>query len=432
MRSRKSNRSSSLWPLVLHVCVAAVAITEQQHDVAMIEIGAQRLLEHLHDRAILDYNPTSHYRQLQAANETDGVVSSSSDLTDICRAVEASFRSESSVECRCMGSLHRSFSMSCEYKEEVCSNSDASVVCGKPQLAVSMVQGNVFSSTTCVKNYRRGMLPMDDTCVFVDACPHAARDGFCSCTASYGGAICRECEVCPGGRSISVDCTNINVEAVTKQCQPVDLDLDLSTGSGSLAGFAPTFSGFCSELEQVLDNRIACDCTDAVGGSFSLSCHTTEDVCRKDGRLCGKVKSTVEVTDGTIHMVTTCGTYTSEPFLGGETCTHIQPCPEGQDGVCGCWATYDGKKCNACEVSQNGSGITIDCSNVHENAIVKEYQPVNLTTSYEFLPNYPVAPKEEVVLGSSNKGTATSNSLFATGFIGLVMTLMCALLTSLS
>jgi hypothetical protein len=435
---------------------AAVASTEVDGGAksSMMEIGTQRLFEHLHDRAILDYNHSDillRGRQL-VTPQTDGtsVVTAAAvvgdDLKGICQAVQDSFTQ--AVDCRCMGSLHNSFSMSCEYRQELCHESpSAGRTCGQPQIAVSMVEGHIFSSTTCVKNYRRGMLPMEDTCVFVDACPHASsRDGFCGCTASYGGHVCRSCEVCPDGQSISVDCTDRNVEAVTKQCQPVDLDLQLTAGSGSsLTGFAPSFDGFCSQLEQALDNKVTCDCTDAVGGNFALSCQTNEPVCVNDGRHCGDVQSTVEVVDGQMDRITSCAKYTSEPFQDGETCTIMQLCPasttnttttttaapsdgEGRPAataagvdVCGCWATYNGKKCNSCEVctmttaGEGGddgitttSGLTLDCSNVHENAIVEQCQPLDLSTSYEFLPNYPVAAHESIVsIGNSKSAAAT-------------------------
>lgn len=378
-------------------------------DEGMIDQGgaADRLLEHLYDRAILKYEKDPNRRLLSSDNPLD----------EICRVVQDSFNK--TVDCRCLGSLHSSFSMSCEYDQEICSSASSSMSCGQPQIAVSMVEGKIFSSTTCVKNYRRGMLPMEDTCVFVDACPNAALDGFCGCTASYGGHVCGSCEICPGGRAISVDCSNLNVEAVTKTCQPVDLDLNLSGGSGSLAGFAPSFSGFCTELEQQLNNKIACDCSDAVGGSFAITCQTTEEVCMNDETHCGQVKSTVDVVDGKMDTVTSCGKYTSEPFMGGETCTGIQLCTDG-NSVCGCWATYDGEQCNSCKMCEGGKGLTLDCSNVHNDAIVEQCQPLNLTKSYEFLPNYPVGSEEQISRPSSGTPIIRLTLVVVTTFFGAI------------
>lgn len=409
----KTFGSTGFPSLFLWVCLSWFVA---HAEIEVTELGAERLLEHLHDRAIIDYNKDQNQRQLQVTSDGEN------PLDDICRVVQDSFNK--SVDCRCMGSLHNSFSMSCEYEEEICSSSSSSMSCGQPQIAVSMVEGKIFSSTTCVKNYRRGMLPMEDTCVFVDACPNAARDGFCGCTASYGGHVCGSCEVCRGGRSISVDCSNLNAEAVTKACQPVDLDLNLAAGSGSLAGFAPSFSGFCTELEQKLNNKVACDCSEAVGGSFSLTCQTTEEVCMNDATHCGEVKSTVEVVDGKMDTITSCGKYTSEPFLGGETCTGIQLC-EDRNSVCGCWATYDGEHCNSCEICQGGNGLTLDCSNVQKDAFVDQCQPLNLTSSYEFLPNYPVGSEEQISNRPSSGALAVGVSLaLVASVIGGIITTM--------
>jgi hypothetical protein len=449
---------ASLWLLLLFVggvvptgvdaVAGTIAPRRTAKEVEDVMDARRRLFEHLHDRTILDYHhellggDDRRGRQLEttaAATTTAGVAAPADDdddpMTSICRAVQDSFAPQHEVDCRCMGNVRNggSFSMSCDYGKELCHESAAAgLTCGRPQIAVSMVDGHIFSSTTCISQYRRGMLPMDDTCVFVDACPHDFRDesrrgvqeeedgaggAFCGCTASYGGQVCGRCEVCPNGRSITVDCSNVNVEAVTKQCQELDTDLHLAAGAGQLAGFAPSFSGFCTQLEKAVNDTIACDCTNAVGGTFGVTCKTTEPVCVNDERHCGMVKSTVNVVDGRMDQVVSCGTYTSEPFSGGETCTGIQLCSSSDaattTAACGCWATYNGQKCNSCEVcgdDDGGNGLTLDCSNVHENAVVEQCQPLNLTTSYEFLPDYPIAARESIVFsGESSSSNQKKN-----------------------
>jgi hypothetical protein len=263
-----------------------------------------------------------------------------------------------------------------------------------------------------------------------------------------------------------VDCTNVNVEAVTKQCQPIDVDLDLAGGAGQLTGFAPTFNGFCTQLEQALNNQVSCDCTDAVGGTFALTCQSIEPVCgtnddnnnnnnvdnNHQNPHCGHVKSTVEVVNGQMDRIISCSKYTTEPFAGGETCTGIQLCSaaatgdkddtttstppsvgllvtNGANNVCGCWATYNGQPCNACHVcdiqeddnnnstNTNTRGLTLDCSNVQEHAIVEQCQPLTLATSYEFLPNYPVAAREAIGVAA---GRSNGPSRVVTGMVGIL------------
>lgn len=309
------------------------------------------------------------------------------DVQNICAVIELSF--EGNVECNCVGTLYGSFSIACDYAEPVCNDSDKGRTCGKPKVAVTMVNGVMFSATTCVLEYKRGTVELADTCVFVDACQDD-EEGFCDCTASYDGKICRSCDVCDGGQALTVDCTNINVEAVSKQCSPVDMDLHLDGGAGHLAGFGPVFSGFCSNLESNLENRIACDCTDAVGGTFSITCETVEHECFNDH--CGNVVSRVDVVEGDIYSVTACATYDA-PFEG-ETCTALQ-FSEATGGISGCVAHYDDTRCNYCGVCADGKSLKLDCSNVFHLAVISECQEVSRDTSYEFLPNYDFPREDE-------------------------------------
>lgn len=256
---------------------------------------------------------------------------------------------------------------------------------------------------------------MRDTCVFVDVCGDSRKsmnesdntDLLCDCTASYGGEICSTCEICPGGSAISVDCTNVNAEAVTQQCQVVDLQVDgLVSGNGTaaIAGFAPNFSGFCSELENALDNRIACDCSDAVGGSFSVSCRTLESVCAPN-HGCGVVESTLAISDGRKDGLTSCVHHEAAPFEGTLSCTSLQLEKEDSSKIHSCWAMVNGTICESCHVCSAGRGVTLDCANVNSAAVVSECQEVNLTSSYEFIPNF----KYEVPESPSSSAASTSS-----------------------
>lgn len=312
-------------------------------------------------------------RRLQTT-ETDDPTS----IDQICSVIEGSF--EKDVTCKCVGNNANSFSINCEHENILCSENSSGRVCGKPQLAVSLINSEVFSATTCLKNQSHGMLPMLDTCVFVDACED--KSGFCGCTASYGGHVCEKCEICDDGHGISIDCSKVNWEAVTTECAAVDLDLHLGSGAGHIVGFAPQFEGFCSQIEQALDNTIQCDCTEASGGTFQLTCETTEELCYNSN--CGHVKSTVEVKEGEINSINSCATHQAPQ---GETCTKLVMC-DG-DRICGCHARYNDEMCASCEVCEGG--IQLDCSNVHPEAHIDKCQPVDRANAYEFLPDYSVS-----------------------------------------
>jgi hypothetical protein len=364
-------------------------------------------------------------------NEHPVTTTSSLALQTICQAVQASF--DQDVSCTCEGATLDSFSISCQYATIVCHED----TCGRPQIAVSIASGSVFSATTCIAQYTRNQQALLDTCVFVNACPQGSDNddadagtttSFCDCTASYGGSICGACTVCDGGRSLSVDCANVNVEAVSasQSCTAIDLDWHLADGAGSLAGFAPVWDGFCSQLEASLNNTIVCDCTNAVGGTFALQCHTTEPVCvnqasladnestlakvpNDDSAFCGSVSSTVNVVNGQMESVTACTTFEA-PL--GETCTALQQCPTLSDSgetahtdsqaICGCLATYNGVPCTSCTVCDDQASLTLDCSNVYEHAATEQCQPVK--NSYEFLPYYTKALSSSSSSSSSSSG----------------------------
>jgi hypothetical protein len=328
-------------------------------------------------------------------------------LEQICSVIETAFDAEqNAVQCDCAGTVASALSISCKYTTAVCNDGAANDrICGKPQIAVSMVDGRVFSATSCVSEYYRGVLPLQDTCVFVDACHDSDENTFCDCTASYGGQICGQCEVCESGRAITVNCSNVNPEAITRECAAVDLDLDLTHGAGLVAGFAPVWDGFCSELEKAASptNNIGCDCSSADGGGtdFDITCSTKQPICMPGASIhCGQVASNVKVVAGAVQSVTACADYVDnketdkdDPFAG-QTCTEIEFCDSGkldsgnEQQICGCRATFDGDACNSCEICADGASLTLDCSNVRPQAVIAQCQAVSARSAYEFLPRY--------------------------------------------
>ena len=381
---------------------------------------------------------------------------SSFDLQAMCHVIEQSFSEVYNVTCHCAGNVIDNFSIACDYEKQIC---DAKNTCGTPQIAISMVKQQIFSSTTCIHNYTRNNVLQNDTCVFVDTCASAKPDPnsgtesastnrelfhpkFCDCTASYGNEICSGCQICPGGKAMSVDCSNVNAQAISSNtCTEIDLDLHLSSSSdndgssssesSTMAGFAPDFAGFCTQLENSINNTISCDCTNAVGGSYNISCSTNDRICVHDDDIhCGTVNSTVAVKDGTIHTVTACAAYDTEPFksstsssLAGKdvTCTTMQLCNNSSESesVCSCSATYDDQSCSSCTVIRRDATtedphilpdttyIAIDCSNINTNAITESPQPIYGSNSYEFLPYYSRTVKGDLSFDSSNTGTSS-------------------------
>ena len=351
-------------------------------------------------------------------------------LVQICSVIETAFAANV-VSCDCAGTVESSLSISCKYATSVCHDDAHGVrTCGKPQIAVSMVNGRIFSATSCVSEYFRGLLPLEDTCVFVDACRDDSETTFCDCTASYGGTICGECRVCDGGRALTVDCSNVNPEAVTRTCAAVDLDLDLSRGAGAVAGFAPVWDGFCSQLEAAASptNNVVCDCTNSSisttnsggGGNFDITCSTKDTICVPGASIhCGKVASNVKVVEGVVKSVTACADYIDnddtdkdDPFVG-QTCTEIDFCDSGNPDaslapqLCGCRATFNGDACSACEICADGAALTLDCSNVRPQAVIAQCQAVSATSVYEFVPRY-----QPDVVGDGGPG---SNLQFGAG-----------------
>jgi hypothetical protein len=250
----------------------------------------------------------------------------------------------------------------------------------------------VFSSTTCIRDYtRQNKQILGETCVSVTACEDP-EDGLCECIASYQSDICRSCEICKGGKGISFDCTNINAEAMSSPCHEIDMDLDLQ-GAGALAGFMPEMSGLCTGLERALDNRISCDCTKASGGSYSITCKTNE--VEENTAV---VQSTVDIVEGAVSAVTACH---------DETCTFLKLCPDDKEQICGCIGTYEGEACSLCQVCEGRKAVKLDCSNVADDAKLNECQTV--TSSYEFLPNFPSLVKDDVTSGEGKKSSAPAS-----------------------
>ena len=337
----------------------------------------------------------AHHRRLQGLTDNP--------LWTLCRSLEGQFLND--VQCECVGALKSgTLSFTCRYQEQICGDE----VCGRPELAATLVNGDVFSASTCIYDYtnQRRNLSYEDTCVSIEICSDSADGVFCGCEVSYNAQVCQLCDVCNDGSGIELDCTNVNAEAVSNTCRTVDSDLDLAGGAGFIAGFVPTFEGFCSRLEEGVDDRIACDCSHSGGGNFDVSCETKEEVCTEGG--CGDIKSTVSVAEGVIANVTSCVDY-HKPYNWEQVCTTVEVCREDDDRLCGCQATYGGEKCTGCGVCLDGKSMTLDCSNVERDAVFNTCQPVSARSVFEFVPSFP--PSESLkVPGGSSRATTTSRA----------------------
>jgi len=399
--------------------LAELAVQEQQR---------QLVVQQQHERD----------RRLQQPNQVlpDGI-----SLQPICKVIENNFRTVSEddnffddgglplVVCTCAGSSTRSFAINCEYQRRVCD--PLRTTCGRPFVALSLIDFRVFSVTSCVYEYARirqvnrnnenGVAeedtveeeePLEDICVSMEACSdnyNSRNTGgiaqeesgsgggfgvvqFCGCVAQYGSEICSECRVCDDdngnndrNNGIFLNCTNANSEVVTAdrggdgRCTGVDVDLDLSGATSSITGFIPNLNGLCSELESALDNRVGCSCQDSGRGNFVVQCSTTELVCDTRG-MCARVKSAVHYQDGSISSIKSCTDLLS-PYDWKETCVTFTVSStsnssneneqQGRGPISGCSATYDGRECRECRLCgvDDGTGVVVDCSNVAEWAV---------------------------------------------------------------
>lgn len=317
------------------------------------------------------FTAVEHHRSLQEGDES---------LQKVCSLVEAQF--EDRVDCTCSGSPFTSFNINCEYLDTTCSAGGRT--CGKPVIALTLADGGVFSAAACVKDFERDGVALGDTCISVDLCEDKS-DSFCDCTVTFDDKICDSCTVCGEGRGLALDCSNVNAEAVTTECQEINFDLSLNGDGESIVGFLPSFQGLCSKLEEGIDGRIACDCSDSGGGSFSITCETLEHSCTDN--VCGGVKSEVKVVGSEIRTVTACVNF-SAPLDLAETCTQVQICEDDNTKICGCTAIYDGAACNSCEVCEGGNGLKLDCTNIRDEVVVDECQAITAGNSFEFIPDF--------------------------------------------
>lgn len=388
--------------LVIGVCGS---LATASHVPITLQVPDDALLQPAGWRSQLDHLSNIAQRHLQVVS-TDAP-ESYSDLDALCTAMEEQFYHP--VSCDCVGALHSAtLSFSCTYRNPICGPLNRT--CGQPQMAATLVQGQVFSASTCVSDYQDNVRQVSykDTCVSIEMCDtYFLGGGPCSCQASYGTQVCQSCELCDDG--IQYDCSNVNADAVTTGCRKLDNDLDLAGGAGFLAGFLPDFAGgFCSQLEEGVSDRIRCDCTNSGGGTFDVACATRERNCH--GLHCGDVASTVFVENGAIAAVDTCVDY-ALPVNWRNVCTRINVCEDGS--VCSCAATYDGQVCASCSLCDGG--VHLDCSNVEPLAMTDTCQPVSMETVYEFLPDFAMPHKTSGAgrIGSSAIAMMASMMLLA-------------------
>lgn len=345
-------------------------------------------------------------RLLQAvgSNEADA-------LNVVCDIIEAQF--EDKVNCVCSGNPFTSFNLNCEYISKVCG--DDGTVCGRPVIGLSLADGGVFSAAACVTNYERNGVAYGDTCIQVDLCEET--DGFCDCTVTFDDQVCDSCTVCDGGKALSLDCTNANAEAITSECQSVDFDLNLG-GGGFIAGFLPTFQGLCSDLEDAIDGRIECDCSNSGGQTFDIICETKEPQCQ--GNVCGEVKSKVEVVNNAIETVTACVDFATPQDLN-EICTKVEICEDDNSAICGCTAIYGGKACQSCEICDGRNSLKLDCSNIREDVIIDVCQAVTAASAYEFVPDFTPRSPAPVDLSNQSSDAVVRTAPALAGIVGVAL-----------
>lgn len=350
-------------------------------------------------------------RRLQLNNLPDGLVS----LQPICTTIQSNF--ESGVICTCTGVSFSSFSISCEYQEKICS--DSNTVCGRPFIALSLVDFSIFSTTSCIYEYTRRDLALADTCISIETClGNNMGVAFCGCTAQYNSQLCQECSVCGNGHGLFLDCSNLNPEVVTSECTEVDVDFDLS--GSNITGFMPSLNGLCSQLESSLNNRIECDCDDSGGGNFDITCRTPELTCAAG--TCGKVQSKASFTDGIMTSIQSCSDFLSPQDLL-ETCVNFTLSGEV---ITSCKASYGGtacKECSVCDRNDGVRGITLDCSNIAEWAVVRECQSTGVVKeALEYVPafqNVPLQTSAGVSITRSYAVPLLPTVLAAVGIAGI-------------
>jgi hypothetical protein len=330
----------------------------------------------------IGFTAVQHQRALQEGDDS---------LQRVCSLVEAQF--EDRVDCSCSGSPFTSFNLNCEYLDVTCGAGGRT--CGKPVIALSLADGGVFSAAACVKNFERDGVALGDTCISVELC-EGESNSFCDCTVTFDDQICDSCTVCGEGRGLALDCSNINAEAVTTECQAVNFDLSLNGDGESIVGFLPSFQGLCSKLEAGIDDRITCDCSDTGGDTFSITCETVEESCTEN--VCGSVKTEAKIVDSEIKTVTACADFSS-PLDLKETCTQVHICEDDRTKICSCTAIYDGKACNSCEVCEGGNGLKLDCANIRDDVVIDTCQAVTAANSFEFIPDF------NITISVSNLGS---------------------------
>jgi hypothetical protein len=338
----------------------------------------------------LSHIAMKHYqRQLQSST-----TNTAQALDDLCLHLQEQFYHD--VQCDCVGALaSATLSYTCRYLTPLCSTVGPKV-CGQPQFAATLVDGQLFSASSCVANYtnaQRELVSYEDTCIAIEVCGdtsmltesnEATKDSnnhlLCGCQATYGSHVCQSCTICDDSSSLSLDCTNVNAQAVSQACRPVDTDWDLAGGAGILAGFLPQFDGLCTALEY--DDRVACTCPNAGGGTFNVTCNTLVPVCQ--GEQCGMMESTVRMEEGHMVETTGCVDYAS-PHDWKRVCTTVTLCDD-ESTICGCQALYNNQACTSCDVCDGRQAVQLNCTNIDPWAYTQECQAVTRASVFEFLP----------------------------------------------
>jgi hypothetical protein len=343
-------------------------------------------------------------------------------VVDVCNTIVISTPSPAGVGCTCnpqSGKVECTSTSSqfCAEPEE-----EAVVVAAKEeecatQLSLEMTFGGSGNSlqqwsqltqvTACVQGYTsNGQSIVDHICYDLDVCNSDGDSSICGCSVQYNQQACQDCVPCPNGRGILVDCSNLDPESVSIACvdslrfasgwRSVDIRDDKDQAEmleryrddwqDEAIDFMGEWQDAWSDLlphtlfrsDQLCDAlhdytapvmngdaivEVTCDCQSAVlesENSYVVTCQSTQ-VCNIDG-LCGTIQSTALIVDGEATTLQACADYDNGSYQ--QTCLSLDVCDvNGQHVLCNPGFTYGGAECTASLCNQDGTSLTIDCSN---------------------------------------------------------------------
>jgi hypothetical protein len=265
--------------------------------------------------------------------------------------------------------------------------------------------------TTCLQGYTKNGQPIvDEICYDMELCYDDDDDAsICGCAVQYNQQTCQECVPCPDGRGILVDCTNLDDDFVSIACvsslrfvsewRSIDIRDDKDRAEmveryqedwqDQASDFMEDWQEgwddllprtifrtqqLCDALHDyttpVLDGdnmmiEVSCDCQNAVlnaelGDSYIVNCQSTTPIC--DGSLCGTVQTEATIVDGEVMTLQSCTDYNNDNYQ--QACLLVEICNVNeQEVLCNPAFTYGGVACTATLCNDDGTSITVECSN---------------------------------------------------------------------